>query len=53
MNKKKNLQQITPLPILEEKTKFYTHTKIIHVEYSKEFFGNFYMTRSLEIVLEV
>ena len=42
------------LPILEKKkTKSCTHITIIHVEYIWEFFGNFYMTRSRGITLEV
>ena len=38
---------------IELKTKSFTNIKIIHVKYIWEFFGNFHMTRSLGIILEV
>ena len=44
---------MTTSPIFEEKTKSYTHVTIIHVKYIWEFCGNFYLTRSREIMLEV
>ena len=44
---------MTNLPILEKNTKSYTHITIIHVKYIEEFFGNFHMTRSRGIILEV
>ena len=43
---------MTTLPILIKK-KSYTHITIIHFKYIWEFFGNFHMTRSREIMLEV
>ena len=39
------------LPILEKKS--YTYITISHIKYIWEFFGNFHMTHSLEIKLEV
>ena len=44
---------MTTLPILEEKTKSYTHITIIYVKYIWEFFENFHMTCSHGIMLEV
>ena len=35
------------------KQKTYTRHKIIHFKYISEFFGNFHMTHSLGIMLEV
>ena len=37
----------------DKKTKRYTYITIIHVKYIWEFFGNFHMTRSRGIILEV
>ena len=44
---------MTSVWILEKKTKSYTHITIIHVKYIWDFFGNFHMTRSCGIMLEV
>ena len=44
---------MTTFPILEKKTKSFTHITIIHVQYVWEFFGNFHMTRSRGIMLKV
>ena len=46
---------MTTLPILKKKKKkSNTHITIIHIKYiSREFFGNFYMTPSREIMLEL
>ena len=38
---------------IEWKTKSYPYSKIIDVKYIWEFFGNFHMTRSRGIMLEV
>ena len=44
---------MTTSPILEKKTKYYTHITMIYVIYIQEFFGNFHITRSRGIMLEV
>ena len=44
---------MSTLPILEKKTKSYTHITIIRVNYIWEFFGNFQMTRFRRIMLEM
>ena len=41
------------LSILKKKKKSNTYIRIIHVKYIWQFFGNFHMTHSRGIVLEV
>ena len=43
---------MTTLPILEKKQS-YTYITVIHVKYIWEFFGNFHIIRSREIMLGV
>ena len=50
---KNHCSKMCNFTFIELKTKSYTHMTIIHVKYSREFFGNFHMTRSLGIMLEV